>query len=324
MKQVLGSGGGFIETDCLIVGSGSAGYTAAIYAARAGLEPVVLKGLSPGGQLTITEEVENYPGFEEVISGPALMLAMEKQARRVGVILEDDALTHLDLSPTLALQPPFRCQTENHKEYHANTVIIATGAKTRWLGLPSEEKFKGAGISSCATCDGFFFKGQKVCVIGGGNSAVEGALHLSKVCREVVLIHRRATLRAEKILQDRLWKQQNISFLWDTVVREFLGDKTLAAVSCQQVKTSKTHSLSTDGAFVMIGHIPQTDLFKGKLPMDEDGYLVVEPGSPKTPVEGIFAAGDVTDKVYRQAVTAAALGCQAALEAQKFLQEKAL
>lgn len=306
------------KTDLLIIGSGPAGYTAAIYAARAGLNPVLVTGAEPGGQLMITTDVENYPGYENAIQGPWLMEQMEKQAKNVGTEIIFDYINTVDFSKT-----PFTCKGDIN-EYVAKAVIVCTGAKARWLGLESEEKFKGFGVSACATCDGIFFKGQDVAVIGGGNSAVEEAIYLSKICNSVTLIHRRDKLRSEKVLQDKLLNTKNIKVEWNHELDEILGKDGPKAVTGLRLKStldSKTKEIKVDGLFVAIGHDPATEIFKGKLDMDSEGYLVVEKGGSKTSVKGIFAAGDVQDKVYRQAVTAAGQGCMAALEVEKFLQE---
>lgn len=310
-----------IHTKVLIIGSGPAGYTAAIYAARANLKPVQILGLEPGGQLTITTDVENYPGFANVIQGPWLMEQMKSQAEHVGTVTVHDLVTDVDFS-----KRPFKVKTDSGQGYTADTLIICTGAKARWLGLPSEKAFQNMGVSACATCDGFFFRGKKVAVIGGGNSAVEEALFLSNICTHVTLIHRRDTLRAEKIAQDRLFKKENISVIWNHTVQEVLGTLPgqseapgVTGIVIEDVHTKKTQTLSVDGMFVAIGHTPATELFKGKLPMDKDGYLIVTPGTTATSVPGVFAAGDVTDKIYRQAVTAAGMGCMAALEADRYL-----
>jgi thioredoxin reductase (NADPH) len=305
-------------TPILIIGSGSAGCTAAIYAARANLKPIMVRGMQPGGQLTITTEVENYPGFEHAVQGPWLMEQMEKQAAHVGTNIIHDHIVSVDFS-----KRPFTAKGESGDDYVAETVVIATGASARWLGLESEKKFQNFGVSACATCDGFFFKKKDVVVLGGGNSAVEEALFLSKICNSVTLIHRRDTLRAEKIGQDRLFKTENVKVIWDSVVEEFVGDDnppSLTGVRIKNVKTGAETIVPCHGAFVAIGHNPNTWLFEGQLAMDADKYLVVTPGTTQTNIAGVFAAGDVQDKIYRQAVTAAGTGCMAALEAQKFLE----
>jgi thioredoxin reductase (NADPH) len=307
-------------TNLLVIGSGSAGCTAAIYAARAGLSPIMVHGMQPGGQLTITTDVENYPGFAEAIEGPWLMQQMEAQAKNVGTEIIHDYITEVDFS-----KRPFTAKGDGGNRYIADTVVISTGASARWLGLDSEKKFQNFGVSACATCDGFFYKGKDVAVIGGGNSAVEEALFLSKLCKSVTLIHRRDTLRAEKIGQDRLFATENIRVIWDSVVEEFLGDDNppnLTGLRLKNTKTGDTQDIDVHGAFVAIGHDPNTKLFKGQLDMDDEGYLITAPDSTKTNIPGVFAAGDAQDKIYRQAVTAAGTGCMAALEAQKFLEHQ--
>jgi thioredoxin reductase (NADPH) len=310
------------DTKVLIVGSGPAGYTAAIYASRANLKPVMVSGLDKGGQLTITTDVENYPGFAEAIQGPWLMEQMQAQAENVGTTIVDfDLITEIDLS-----RRPFQAKSDGGKTFSAETVIIATGAQARWLGLDSEQKFQGAGVSACATCDGFFFRDRQVAVIGGGNTAVEEALYLSNIAAKVWLIHRRDELRSEKILQDRLFANPKIEPVWDTVVEEILGQDTppaVTALSLKNVKTGETRDLAVDGVFVAIGHTPASGVFKGQVEMDEGGYVLTAPDSTATNIPGVFAAGDVKDKVYRQAVTAAGMGCMAALEAEKFIAEHA-
>ena len=304
----------------LIVGSGAAGYTAAIYAARASRQPILIKGLEAGGQLTITTDVENYPGFAETIQGPWLMEQMEAQAANVGTRLFDDTIVGADLG-----RRPFVLTGDSHDTYTGDTLIICTGATARWLGLPSEEKFMGFGVSACATCDGFFFRGKEVAVIGGGNTAVEEALFLTNHATLVTVLHRRDALRAEKILQDRLFANQKIQVMWDSVLDEIVGDDEPPGVTGIRVKNVKTGALSelaVDGVFIAIGHTPNTELFKGQLDMDSDGYLRTTPGQTATSVPGVFAAGDVQDKIYRQAVTAAGTGCMGALEAEQFLAEK--
>lgn len=304
-----------LHTKVLIIGSGPAGYTAAIYAARANLEPLLVTGLEPGGQLMITTEVENYPGFADVIQGPWLMEQMKAQAEHVGTRMIGDYIKDVDLS-----KRPFTAIGDSGTVYTADTLIIATGAKARWLGLESEKKFQGRGVSACATCDGFFYKDKEVAIVGGGNTAVEEALFLTNFCSKVTLIHRRDTLRAEKIMQDRLFKNKKVDYLWDSVVEEIIGDDTgMTGLRVKNVKTGETQDLKKDGLFVAIGHAPATDLFKGKLDMDENRYLISAPDSTETSIPGVFAAGDVTDHVYRQAVTAAGMGCMAALEADRFL-----
>ena len=301
----------------LIIGSGPAGDTAAIYAARAGLSPVQVTGMEPGGQLTVTTDVENYPGFKEVIQGPWLMEQMKAQAENVGTEIIFDYITEVDFS-----ERPFRCQGGG-TTYVADAVIIATGAKARWLGLESEQKFQGFGVSACATCDGFFFKGKEILIIGGGNTAVEEAIYMTNHASKVTLVHRRDSLRAEKILQEKLFAHEKISVVWDSVVEEIVGDenpKSVTGVKLKNVKTGDVTDFPVDGVFVAIGHDPATAIFKGHIDMDGEGYLEVEAGSTRTNVEGVFAAGDVQDKVYRQAVTAAGQGCMAALEVEKYLQ----
>ena len=308
-----------IEDNVLIIGSGPAGYTAAIYAARANLKPHLVSGLEPGGQLTITTDVENYPGFGDVIQGPWLMDEMKKQALNVGTIFHNDIVTSVDFK-----NKPFISKTESGKEFISKAVIIATGAQARWLQIESEKKYKGFGISACATCDGFFFKDQKVIVVGGGNSAVEEALFLTKFATKVILIHRRDKLRAEKILQDRLFKNDKIEILWNNKVVEFIGEKdplTLKQVILENTKNGKLSHIDISGAFIAIGHDPATSLFKGKLEMDNENYIITKNDSTETSIKGVFAAGDVKDKIYRQAVTAAGMGCMAALEAEKYIVE---
>ena len=308
-----------IENNILIIGSGPAGYTAAIYAARANLKPHLVSGLEPGGQLTITTDVENYPGFGDVIQGPWLMEEMKKQALNVGTVFHNDIVTSVNFE-----QKPFISKTESGNEFISKSIIIATGAQARWLNLESENKFKGFGISACATCDGFFFKDQTVIVVGGGNSAVEEALFLTKFASKVILIHRRDSLRAEKILQDRLFKKNKIEVIWNSKVVEFIGDDNPLMLKKAILKNTKDNTTSTieiNGAFIAIGHDPATSLFKGKLEMDSENYIITKNDSTATSVKGVFAAGDVRDKIYRQAVTAAGMGCMAALEAEKFISE---
>ena len=309
-----------INTEVLIIGSGPAGYTAAIYAARANLKPHLVSGLEPGGQLTITTDVENYPGYGDTIQGPWLMEEMKKQSLNVGTIMHNDLVTEVDFNSY-----PFISKTDSGLIFESKTVIISTGAQARWLGIKSEEKFKGYGISACATCDGFFFKDQKVAVIGGGNSAVEEALYLTNFASKVTLIHRRDELRAEKILQDRLFKNPKINVIWNKTVEEFIGNNEKPSLESLILKDTKDNSeskLSVNGAFVAIGHDPSTSLFIDKVQMDEDNYIITKPDSTETSVKGIYAAGDVKDKIYRQAVTAAGMGCMAALEAEKFIASK--
>jgi thioredoxin reductase (NADPH) len=307
------------KSKLLIIGSGPAGYTAAIYAARASLEPHLVAGLEPGGQLTITTDVENYPGFAEVIQGPWLMDQMKEQAEKVGTKLFNDIIVDVDFT-----RRPFVCTGDSGDTYIADAVVIATGAQARWLGLPSEEKFMGFGVSACATCDGFFFRGKEVVVVGGGNTAVEEALYLTNHATKVTLVHRRDELRAEKILQNRLFKNEKIEVVWNAVLDEVVGTEDplgVTAARIRDVKTGEVRDIPVDGVFIAIGHVPATELFKGKVRMDDEGYIVTEPDSTATDVPGVYAAGDVKDKIFRQAVTAAGLGCMAALEAEKFLAE---
>ncbi|MFO1014563.1 MAG: thioredoxin-disulfide reductase [Caulobacteraceae bacterium] len=307
-------------TRCLIIGSGPAGYTAAVYAARALLKPVLIAGLQPGGQLTITTDVENYPGFAEVIQGPWLMEQMQAQAEHVGTEIIHDIVLEADLS-----QRPFRLKCDSGQEWLAETLIIATGAQARWLGLESESKFQGFGVSACATCDGFFYRNKQVVVVGGGNTAVEEALFLTNFASKVTLVHRRDELRSEKILQERLFHHPKIEVIWNSAIDEVLGDTDplgVTGVRLKDVQTGETRDISCDGVFIAIGHAPSSELFKGQLAMDAAGYLDVKPGSASTEIEGVYAAGDVTDDIYRQAVTAAGMGCMAALEAVRFLAEQ--
>jgi thioredoxin reductase (NADPH) len=302
----------------LIIGSGPAGLSAAIYGARAGMEPIVVQGLQPGGQLTITTDVENYPGFRDVIQGPWLMEEMQAQAEHVGTRMLWDTIVEVDI----AGGSPFRAKGDSGDEYVGDVLVIATGAQAKWLGIPGEETLGGKGVSACATCDGFFYRGKKVAVIGGGNTAVEEALYLTNHSDDVTLIHRRGELRAEKILQDRLFAHPKITVLWNRRVDAFLGDPLaggLTGLKLTDTASGETSEFACEGAFVAIGHAPATELFKGKLEMDRNGYLLVEPGTPKTSVPGVFACGDVMDHVYRQAVTAAGTGCMAALDAERFL-----
>ena len=303
----------------LIVGSGAAGYTAAIYASRANLKPALVRGIQPGGQLTITTDVENYPGFAEAVQGPWLMDQIHEQAKNVGTEMFEDTIVEADLSAR-----PFRAVGDSGAVYTGDTLIIATGASARWLGLESEQKFSGYGVSACATCDGFFFREKPVAVIGGGNTAVEEALFLTNFATKVSLIHRRDELRAEKILQDRLFGNDKIEPVWDSVLEEVLGTDNPPGVTgarIKNVKSGEVSELSVEGIFIAIGHDPNTELFKGQLDMDDDGYIITAPDSTATSVPGVFATGDVQDKVYRQAVTAAGTGCMGALEAERFLAE---
>jgi thioredoxin reductase (NADPH) len=307
------------KTRVLIIGAGPAGYTAAIYAARANLQPVLVAGLQPGGQLTITTDVENYPGFADTIQGPWLMEQMAKQAEHVGTEILYDLITRVDFS-----NRPFKAWTDGGIQFLADSVIIATGAQARWLGLPSETAYQGAGVSACATCDGFFYRGKQVAVIGGGNTAVEEALYLTHHASHVTLVHRRDKFRAEKILQDRLFANPKISVIWDHALEEITGAGTPAVVTgarLKHVKSGATQSLEVDGVFIAIGHSPTTAIFEGQVMRDSEGYILTTPGTTATSVPGIFAAGDVQDKIFRQAVTAAGTGCMAALEAEKFLAE---
>ncbi|MDW6022378.1 thioredoxin-disulfide reductase [Mesorhizobium sp. BAC0120] len=310
----------------LIIGSGPAGYTAAIYAARAMLKPMLIAGLQQGGQLMITTDVENYPGFADPIQGPWLMEQMGKQAEHVGTEIVSDIITDVDFD-----QRPFRLKGDSGTEYSCDALIIATGAQARWLGIPGEQHFQGFGVSACATCDGFFYRGKDVVVVGGGNTAVEEGLYLANIARSVTVIHRRDEFRAERILQERLFRKENVKVIWDTVVEEINGIPaklpTLASVTgvtLRNVRSGAKSQLETDGVFVAIGHAPAVELFAGKLKQKPNGYLWTAPDSTKTDIPGVFAAGDVTDDVYRQAVTAAGLGCMAALEAEKYLAEMEL
>jgi thioredoxin reductase (NADPH) len=301
----------------LIIGAGPAGYTAAIYAARANLDPLLVTGLQPGGQLTITTDVENFPGFAEVVQGPWLMEQMQRQAEHVGTRVILDMIESVDLG-----RRPFVATGDSGDIYVGDTLVLATGAQARWLGLPSEEMFRGFGVSACATCDGFFFRGKEVAVVGGGNTAVEEALYLTNHARRVTLVHRRDALRAEKILQDRLFRHPKIDIIWDTVVEEILGEPEPPQVTGVRLRNVRTGALSDhacDGVFIAIGHTPVTGLVAGQLPLDAEGYVIARADSTETDVPGVFAAGDVKDKIFRQAVTAAGMGCMAALEAEKFL-----
>ena len=298
----------------IIIGSGPAGYTAAIYAARANLKPILVSGFQPGGQLTITTDVENYPGYEDPIQGPWLMEQMQKQAAHVGTEIINSQVTEVFLNEKIK-----KLNLDNGTTLNTKTVIISTGAQARWLGLENEAKFQGHGLSACATCDGFFFKDKEVAVIGGGNSAAEEALFLTKFATKVYLVHRRDKLRAEKILQDRLKQNSKIEFIWNSEVTKFSGNEDLESIDLLNKQENKISNLKIDGVFIAIGHDPATQLFKGQLKMDDGGYIITDPDSTKTSIEGVFAAGDVRDKIYRQAVTAAGMGCMAALEVEKYL-----
>ncbi|MBP2313332.1 thioredoxin-disulfide reductase [Azospirillum soli] len=310
------------HTKVLIIGAGPAGYTAAIYAARANLEPLMVQGMQPGGQLMITTDVENYPGFAEPIQGPWLMEQMQKQAEHVGTKMVFDLIVDVDFT-----QRPFVCKGDSGDTYTADSVIIATGAQARWLGIPSEETYRGFGVSACATCDGFFFRGKEVAVIGGGNSAVEEALYLTNHATKVTIIHRRDSFRAERIMQDRLFRNPKIEVVWDSAVDEIVGEgdgslgnpRGVTGVRIKNVKTGELRTIPVAGVFVAIGHEPATGVFKGKVKTDESGYILTAPDSTATDIPGVFAAGDVKDKIYRQAVTAAGMGCMAALEAERWL-----
>ena len=305
------------HTKVLIIGSGPAGYTAAVYAARALLKPIMVTGMEPGGQLTTTTDVENYPGFAEVIQGPWLMEQMRDQAKAVGTEMIEDHISSVNLK-----SKPFEAIGDGGQKYTADSIIISTGAQARWLNLDSEQKFRGFGVSACATCDGFFFKDKTVAVVGGGNAAVEEAMFLTKFASKVKLIHRRNELRAEKMLQKKLMENEKIEIIWDSVVKEVIGDdnpKNVKGLKIENVKTNKIDDLKLDGLFIAIGHDPATQLFKDQLKMDKEGYLVTKPDSTETNIPGVFAAGDVKDKIFRQAVTAAGMGCMAALEAEKHL-----
>jgi len=305
------------HTKVLIIGSGPAGYTAAIYAARASLKPIVVQGIQPGGQLTITTDVENYPGFESVIQGPWLMEQMQKQAEHVGAQVIMDVIVEVDFT-----RRPFVALGDSGDRYTADSIIVSTGASARWLGIPSEDTYRGGGVSACATCDGFFFRGKEVVVVGGGNTAVEEALYLTNHASKVTLVHRRDHLRSEKILQGRLFANPKIEVVWNSVVEEIVGEgppPVVTGVRLRDVNSGEIKLVKCDGVFVAIGHTPNTELFRGKLRMDEGGYLIVEPGTVNTDIPGVFACGDVQDKIYRQAVTAAGTGCMAALDAERFL-----
>lgn len=308
------------HTKVLIIGSGPAGYTAAIYTARAMLKPVMVQGLQPGGQLTITTDVENYPGYGDVIQGPWLMEQMEQQAEKVGTEIITDNIKTVDFSSR-----PFKAESESGEQFTADTVIISTGAQARWLGLESEQKFNGYGVSACATCDGFFFQDKTVLVVGGGNSAVEEALYLTNIASKVYLVHRRDSLRAEKILQDRLFSNPKVEVIWNSQLEEVIGNDDPLNVTGVKLKNTKDEGITTvdvDGVFIAIGHDPATQIFKGQIEMDNENYIITKPDSTETNIPGVYAAGDVKDKVYRQAVTAAGMGCMAALEAEKFIASK--
>jgi len=305
------------HTKVLIIGSGPAGYTAAVYAARAMLKPIMVSGMEPGGQLTTTTDVENYPGFAKVIQGPWLMEQMKEQAEVVGTEMIQDHISSVNLK-----SKPFEVIGDGGQKYTADSIIISTGAQARWLNIESEQKFRGFGVSACATCDGFFFKNKTVAVVGGGNAAVEEAMFLTKFASKVKLIHRRDTLRAEKMLQKKLMSNKKIEIIWDSIVEEVIGNndpKNVKGLKIKNVKTNKIEELKIDGLFIAIGHDPATQLFKDQLDMDKEGYLTTKPDSTETNIPGVFAAGDVKDKIFRQAVTAAGMGCMAALEAEKFL-----
>lgn len=307
------------HTKMLIIGSGPAGYTAAIYAARANVQPTIVTGMQAGGQLTITTDVENYPGFADAVQGPDLMEAMRQQAENVGTEIIYDLINEVDLKAT-----PKRAIGDSGTVYTADTIVIATGAQAKWLGLPSEEKFNGYGVSACATCDGFFYRGKEVIVVGGGNTAVEEALYLANICSKVTLVHRRDSLRSEKILQDRLFATENIEVKWNSTLDEVLGTEEplgVTGVRLKNTQTGATEDLDVHGVFIAIGHTPSTKIFDGQLPMDEEGYIFKKADSTETDIPGVYAAGDVTDKIYRQAVTAAGMGCMAALEAEKYIAE---
>jgi thioredoxin reductase (NADPH) len=303
---------------CLIIGSGPAGYTAAIYAARANMRPVLYQGIQPGGQLTITTEVENYPGYPDGIQGPDMMVHFEKQAQRMGADIRYGLATKVDLAAS-----PYKVWIDEEKLVEADAVIIATGASAKWLGLESEQRLNGFGVSACAVCDGFFFKGKEVAIVGAGDTAAEEALYLSKLCTTVHMLIRRDTMRASKVMQERVQKTPNIKIYWNADTEEIIGEKTVEAVRIKNNKTGKADTIAIKGFFVAIGHQPNSDIFKGWLDMDEAGYIQTVPGTAKTNIEGVFAAGDVQDKIYRQAVTAAGSGCMAALDAERYLSAKA-
>ena len=308
------------HTKVLIIGSGPAGYTAAVYAARAMLKPILVHGMEPGGQMTTTTDVENFPGFAEVIQGPWLMEQMRDQAKAVGTEMIEDHIASVNLK-----SKPFEAVGDGGQKYNADSIIISTGAQARWLNIDSEQKFRGFGVSACATCDGFFFKDKTVAVVGGGNAAVEEAMFLTKFASKVQLVHRRDALRAEKLLQQKLMENKKIEIIWDSVVEEVIGDedpKNVKGLKIKNVKTNDVKELKIDGLFIAIGHDPATQLFKDQLNMDKEGYLLTKPDSTETNIPGVFAAGDVKDKIFRQAVTAAGMGCMSALEAEKYLSSK--
>lgn len=307
------------KVHCLIIGSGPAGYTAAIYASRAGLNPVLYQGIQPGGQLTITTEVENYPGYPEGIQGPEMMVHFENQAKRMGADIRYGLATKVDFSAQ-----PYKIEIDEEKWIEADAVIISTGASAKWLGLESEQRLNGYGVSACAVCDGFFFKGKEVAIVGAGDTAAEEALYLSKICSQVHMVVRKGEMRASKVMQERVLKTANIKVYWHSVTDEVLGDKKVEAVRLKNVETGEKTDIPVSAFFVAIGHQPNSDIFKGWLDMDDAGYLKTIPGSSKTNIEGVFAAGDVQDKIYRQAVTAAGSGCMAALDAERYLSEKGL
>ncbi len=307
------------KVNCLIIGSGPAGYTAAIYAARANMHPVLYQGVQPGGQLTITTDVENYPGYPDGILGPDMMINFEKQARRMGTDIRYGSATKVDLSST-----PYKVEIDEEKWIEANAVIISTGASAKWLGLPGEQRLNGMGVSACAVCDGFFFKGKEVAIVGAGDTAAEEALYLSKLCSTVHMLIRKGEMRASKIMQDRVLNTPNIKVNWNTETEDVIGDKTVEGVKIFNNKTGEKTTLTVSAFFVAIGHQPNSSIFQGFLNMDDAGYILTEPGSSKTNIEGVFACGDVQDKIYRQAVTAAGSGCMAALDAERYLSAKGL
>ena len=307
------------KVNCLIIGSGPAGYTAAIYAARANMHPVLYQGVQPGGQLTITTDVENYPGYPDGILGPDMMINFEKQARRMGTDIRYGSATKVDLSST-----PYKVEIDEEKWMEANAVIISTGASAKWLGLPGEQRLNGMGVSACAVCDGFFFKGKEVAIVGAGDTAAEEALYLSKLCSTVHMLIRKGEMRASKIMQDRVLNTPNIKVNWNTETEDVIGDKTVEGVKIFNNKTGEKTTLTVSAFFVAIGHQPNSSIFQGFLNMDDAGYILTEPGSSKTNIEGVFACGDVQDKIYRQAVTAAGSGCMAALDAERYLSAKGL